>query len=270
MRILMRPSGTGRDKRLSASLLAERFRYADPGRIRSRFGTMAEATSSGDQEDDTVGTTTLASRSWRSTLRRLTTVAVIPAAVVALSGCGANFDAQTNQIYQAAEGTNDRSALVYALNTLVVGDGEGNGTVVVRLVNNGPEEDELQSFTAQQDDGSEIKVAALTEPIGIGVGPDPDQSILLGPEGELRLHGGGFEPGDFIKLNLVFAESEPLSINTPVVPQTTPTPSPSRPMRPRCPARSRSTSTVSRSATTSLPRTSRCRPARRLPSTMSC
>lgn len=164
--------------------------------------------------------TTLTSRSRHSTLRRVATVVVIPAAALALSGCGSNFSAQTNQIYQAAEGTNDRSALVYSLNTLVVGDDEGNGTVTARLVNTGPDEDELQSFTAQQDDGSEIKVVALTEPIALGTPPSPDQSILLGPEGELRLQGGGFVPGDFITLNLVFAQSEPLSIDVPVVEPT--------------------------------------------------
>lgn len=167
-----------------------------------------------------MGTRTLSSRTWRSTVRRLASLAVVPLAAVSLTGCGANFDAQTNQVYQAAEGTNDRSALVYSLNTLVVSDGEGNGTVTARLVNNGPEADELQSFTAQQDDGTALKVVTLTEPIAIGTAPSPEQSILIGPDGELRLHGGGFAPGDFIRLDLTFSESEPLSMDVPVVAQT--------------------------------------------------
>lgn len=167
-----------------------------------------------------MGTTTLVSRSWSSTLRRLVTATALPVAVVGLSACGANFDAQTSQIYQAAEGTNDRSALVYSLNTLVVGDGEGNGTVVARLVNNGPVEDALESYTAQQDDGTEIKVVALEEPIPIATAPSPDQSIQVGTDGLLRLTGDNFAPGDFVTLNFVFSESEPLSMEVPVVPVT--------------------------------------------------
>ena len=166
-----------------------------------------------------MGTTTLVSRSWSSKLRRLATAIMIPAAAIALSGCGANFNAQTNQIYQAAEGTNDRSALVYSLNTLVVGDGEGNGTVTARLVNQGPVEDALESYTATIN-GDDINVAPLAEPITIGTAPSPEQSILIGPDAELRLSGDNFEPGDFVTLNLVFSESEPLSMEIPVVGMT--------------------------------------------------
>jgi hypothetical protein len=152
-------------------------------------------------------------------MRRLATAFVVPAAAVALSGCGANFSAQTNQVYQAAEGTDDRSALVYSLNTLVVGDGEGNGTVTARLVNQGPVEDALESYTATID-GEDITVAPLAEPIALGTAPSPEQSILIGPEGELRLTGESFEPGDFVTLNMVFTESEPLSMEIPVVGMT--------------------------------------------------
>ncbi len=62
-----------------------------------------------------------------------------------LAGCGTGFQAQTNQIYQPGPGITVRDGGVYAINTLIVTDGNGNGTLVAALVNQAARPDTLVS-----------------------------------------------------------------------------------------------------------------------------
>ena len=63
--------------------------------------------------------------------RRLAIAALL--LVPALASCG--FNAQTDQVYQAAVGINDRSGEVDILNALIVSGEDGSGTFAGTLVN---------------------------------------------------------------------------------------------------------------------------------------
>ena len=102
------------------------FGYADPAPVRD--GVPA----SRNQEDDGPWRPTALPHHRRSTRRRRRLA--VAAALIAplLAGCGTGFQAQTNQIYQPGPGISVRDDGVYAINTLIVTDGEGNGTLVTR------------------------------------------------------------------------------------------------------------------------------------------
>jgi hypothetical protein len=150
-------------------------------------------------------------------VRRLARLATPVAVLALLTGCGANFDAQTNRPYQPAEGTNDRSNGVYVLNTLAVTDGEGNATIVSRLVNQQDVEDQLLSFAVTTLDEEPVEAAPLEAPVELAVAPWPEQSVQVGTEGLLRISGDNFEAGDFLVIGFTFAQSEPVEMQIPVV-----------------------------------------------------
>ncbi len=86
---------------------------------------------------------TLSARSVRS-------VALAGAAAtlsIVLAACGANFNAQTAQPYQPAEGTNVASGGIVVRNLLILSDAEGKGEIHGVVINNGTGSDTLVSIT---------------------------------------------------------------------------------------------------------------------------
>nr|WP_238355415.1 hypothetical protein [Kribbella sandramycini] len=82
----------------------------------------------------------------RSVRRTALTAAAATLSIV-LGACGANFNAQTAQPYQPAEGTNADSAGIAVRNLLVVASADGKGELHGVLVNNGAAADTLVSIT---------------------------------------------------------------------------------------------------------------------------
>lgn len=165
-----------------------------------------------------MGIPTPASQRHRPTpARRLRALAVLLVAAPALAACGANFDAATNQPYQPAEGVSYRDGSIYALNTLVVTDGEGNGTVVSRLVNQEDDEDSVQSITATTTAGDAITAAPLDTPIPIGAAGTADQAVQVGTDGLLRVSGDNLTAGAIVDLTFTFGNAAPLQVSVPVV-----------------------------------------------------
>jgi hypothetical protein len=144
---------------------------------------------------------------------RATTAASV---VLLLSGCAANFDAPTNEPYQPAAGISDRSGGVYAIDTLVVTDGSGNGTVVSSLINQQQQDDTLQSYSASDSNGDEITAAPLPQPLDLPAYPSPDQSVQVGTSGSLRLTGN-VEAGTFVTLTFTFGNASPVTVDVPVL-----------------------------------------------------
>ncbi len=149
-------------------------------------------------------------RSWRGVQDWATVVT----AALLLSGCAAGFSAQTLQPYQPGEGISSRSGQVYAINTLVVTDGKGNGTVVAALINQKSKQDALMSVAATDTRGSTLKVQAL--PRG-GISLPYGQSVQLADSGAVRISGTGLEAGMFITLTFAFSQAAPVKIMVPVV-----------------------------------------------------
>jgi hypothetical protein len=153
----------------------------------------------------------------RSRVLRAAGAVVAAVAAVALSGCASNFSAATNQPYQPAAGIANRDGDVYSINTLVVTDGSGNGTVVASLINQQADDDTLQSFTAVDSSGKQITALPLDSPIALPAYPSPNQAVAVGSSGDLRLSGDNLEAGTFVSLTFVFANAAPMTVNVPVV-----------------------------------------------------
>jgi hypothetical protein len=147
---------------------------------------------------------------------RLTATAFALCAAFAVSGCAANFDAPTNEPYQPAAGISDRSGEVYAIDTLVVTDGSGNGTVVASLINQQQQNDALEGYSASAGNGDKITTAPLDQPIALPAYPSPDQNVQLATSGSLRL-SGNVEAGTFVNLTFTFANAAPVSVQAPVL-----------------------------------------------------
>ena len=157
--------------------------------------------------------------------RRLAAAALVLAAPV-LSSCGGNFNQQTNEIYNPAEGVDDRSGSVDVLNALVVSGAEGSGTVVTTFVNN------------DQDTPDTLKAVA---------GSGPDASLKITPGGPTTIPAGGLlnladkgrifvegervKAGYFLELTFTFDRGKAITVDAPVVnaaePEYTNVPQPS-------------------------------------------
>jgi copper(I)-binding protein len=153
----------------------------------------------------------------RGAVRRSLARACAAVALLGVVGCGSNFDAQTQQPYQPAVGISDRSGQVYSINTLIVTDGQGNGTVVAALINQSDAEDTLQSVTAVDDQGGGMSVQPLPEG---GISLPARNLVQLATDGSVRLESDNLEAGRFVTLTFTFANAAPVKVDVPVVEQT--------------------------------------------------
>lgn len=123
-----------------------------------------------------------------------------------LTACG--FSAQTDQVYQPAEGVLDRSGSVDILNALVVSGDDGAGTLATTLVNNLDTDAQLTNVT-----GPEVTVPAPAEDVEI-----PALGLNnLADGGEIAVFGDGVVPGTFVELTLTFSTGQATTIKAPVV-----------------------------------------------------
>lgn len=136
------------------------------------------------------------------------------AAALALSGCGSSFNAQSQQQYQPAAGVSDRTGGVFAINTLVVTNGKGDGTLVSALINQGQSVDSLREVTAADNTGSGLKVAKL--PAG-GLSLPAGRAVQLANSGAVRISGKALSAGTFITLTFTFDQAVPLELQVPVL-----------------------------------------------------
>ena len=151
------------------------------------------------------------------TSKRLAATAVLLAAPV-LASCGVNFDAQTDQVYQPAEGVNDRDGIVDVLNALVISGGDGSGRFIAGLANNSDVDEMLtgvvgvdvdQSLDITLEEGDYVVPAE-----GFLQLADDDAGMVV-VTGEQVIKGG------FVRVQLSFSDAEPVEVNVPVVPPGT-------------------------------------------------
>ncbi|MCW2753596.1 MAG: hypothetical protein JWQ32_1007 [Marmoricola sp.] len=160
----------------------------------------------------------------KSPIQRRVAIAALLLAPV-LGACG--FSAQTDQVYQAAAGVNDRSGNVDILNALVVSGTDGVGTLSTTLVDNDQtRSDELTSVTGP---GIEATTAGIVVPAG-GHADISNPGADGGPQVVLR--GAGIKPGQFVTLTFVFASGQSTTLQVQVFAATgdytgVPLPSPS-------------------------------------------
>ena len=83
-----------------------------------------------------------------ATLRRSIAAAAVALAVPALSSCGSNFNAPTDQVYTPGIGVNNRDGSVDVLHALIVSGEDGSGTIIAGLVNNDQRNDDALTEVA--------------------------------------------------------------------------------------------------------------------------
>ena len=144
-------------------------------------------------------------------LRVLSTCAAM-LVVLASGACGSNFEAQTNQVYQPAIGTNSRVGDVYALNVFVVA-GDSRGTLVGALLNKANLPDELLAVEAS-DDGSPLKTSFSDS----GLVLPPDRLVQLAQDrASVSIRGDAVTAGRVIEVTLRFRNAAPVTMEAPIV-----------------------------------------------------
>jgi copper(I)-binding protein len=173
-------------------------------------------------------------------VRRAVATAVVVIATAALSGCGSSFNAQTDQIYQPAVGSNNRESQVYVLNALLVTGGT-NGALVAGLLNEADTDDVLTGVTAKASNGNDLTATIVGDQV-----PLPSRSLVrLSQDAEVAISGtdaAELGAGGSISVTFTFQNADPVTLDAPIearegpyadVPLPTPsassTPAPSTP-----------------------------------------
>ncbi len=138
-------------------------------------------------------------------------------AVPALSACGTNFDAQTDQIYTPADGTNERDGSVDVLNALIVSESAGSGRLIAALVNNDSSEADALQIVEGVGDSAEVVFAIEGGETDIPAGgalqlADDDAAMVVATGSEEVL-----APGRFVRVSLTFENGEAAELDVPVL-----------------------------------------------------
>ena len=135
----------------------------------------------------------------------------------ALTSCSfgtTNFDAQTNQNYNPAEGALDRDGTVDVLDAIIVSATDGSGRLISGLSNN----DNAQDDTLVGVSGPAAEVEFPTEvPIPSGrfvqlADSDLSEAIVV--------TGDEVDAGGHVELTFEFEHAEPVTVDVTVVPNT--------------------------------------------------
>jgi copper(I)-binding protein len=141
--------------------------------------------------------------------------AAIVVATAGLSGCGGNFNAQTDQIYQPAVGSNNREGQVYVLNALlVVGDGS-DAALVAGLLDQAGTDDTLTAVTAKSSKGNDLTVTINNDQI-----PLPTRTLVrLSQDASVAISGqaGDLGPGGTVSVTFTFQNADPVTLDAPIV-----------------------------------------------------
>jgi hypothetical protein len=145
-------------------------------------------------------------------LRRVLAAVAVVLAAPAMSSCGADFGAQTDQIYNPAAGTDDRSGEVDVLNALVVSAHHGSGTVIATLVNNNQTRADRLTGVTGTGPNSGVQVS-----IGRPTTIPPNGLVNLADQGSITITGQDVEPGRFLNLTFSFQHGASATMSTLVV-----------------------------------------------------
>ena len=138
-------------------------------------------------------------------------------AVPVLSSCGVSFDAQTDQVYQPADGVNSRSGTVDVLNALIVSETAGTGRLIAGLNNGDTQEDDTLTGVEGVEESADVEVT-----LGDGDTTIPAGGLLqLADDDAAHVTVTGDEeaivPGSFVRLTFTFQNGEEATVNVPVL-----------------------------------------------------
>lgn len=149
-------------------------------------------------------------------VRRTISAAAVLLAVPLLASCG--FNEQTDQVYQAAAGVDDRSGAVKVLDAQVVSGEAGSGTVVASLVNSDEQTGDKLTQIGPGDPGSQD--ITVSGPSGTAV--PAGGAVNLGDQGLWTVRGGAVKAGSLVKLTFTFQHAQTITVDVPVVSSSNP------------------------------------------------
>jgi hypothetical protein len=144
-------------------------------------------------------------------LRRSIAAAAVVLAAPMLASCG--FGAQTDQVYNASAGVDNRDGTVDVLNALIVSGRDGSGTVVAGLVNNDEQHDD--ALTGITGSGLTVKGPSRTTIPAGGM-------VNLSTQGKYSAYGQNLVPGKFVTLTFTFERSQQVTLDVPVMSSSNP------------------------------------------------
>ena len=149
-------------------------------------------------------------------VRRSIAVAAVVAVAPVMSSCGVNFGAQTDQVYNAAVGVDNRNGSVDVLNALIVSGVDGSGTVVAGLVNEHQDQAvHLTSITGAGPNPVTVSGPASTKIAAGGM-------VSLADKGQYAAHGSSITGGADVKLTFNFDNAPSVTLDVPVELATNP------------------------------------------------
>jgi hypothetical protein len=172
---------------------------------------------------------TLSSRS----LRRTALAGAAATLSLALTACGASFNAQTQKPYQAAEGTNIDSGSIKVRNMLVLAKEDGKGELHSAIINDGSSDDTLVGIAQAPADSPDGQDGSW-QPGEVTFGNV--RTFTLKSGGALTLppsSGGepitvtGAKPGQMVNLTITFGQAAPITAYVPVLTEDHYSPTPS-------------------------------------------
>jgi len=146
----------------------------------------------------------------KSPIKRRVAIAAALFLAPTVAACG--FGAQTDKVYQAATGVNDRSGVVEILNAQIVSAADGTGTFIAALDNNASKADKLVNVTG---DG----ITTTSE--GVALPADSVTNLALpaakGNPVQVQVDGTGVQAGKWVRLTFTFANGQSTQVLVPIV-----------------------------------------------------
>ncbi len=138
------------------------------------------------------------------------------AVALAVSGCGANFGAETERQYNPAPGGYHRTGPIYLLDALVVANNSGPGTPAGTLTDQGTRSDELTAVTILGKGGAAQPATLAGGPIPIAAGA----AVQLLKGSGVRVASSSLKPGYSVTMKFTFKDAASFTLGVPVLPRS--------------------------------------------------
>jgi hypothetical protein len=153
----------------------------------------------------------------RNRIARAGAAGTLVLAAPLLTSCGMNF--ATDQVYTPANAANERDSSVDVLNAAIVATEDGAGTLVTTLVNNetaaldgGRLSDVTDELTGIEGVDGDVEFT-LEETVEI-----PGDGVAKLADGDgVPVEGEGVALGQFVEIEMTFANADPVTLMVPVV-----------------------------------------------------
>jgi hypothetical protein len=140
----------------------------------------------------------------------------VAVSVLAVSGCGSNFGAETNQAYNPGPGAYYRSGPIYLLDGLVVADSHGYGVLVGTLTNQGHRTDQLTSVTVTTKSGKSQPATLAHGPVTIA----PGAAVQLLNGNRVTFASSSLDRGLGTTMKFTFRNAASFTVQVPVMPRS--------------------------------------------------